>query len=84
MRQSVVNGRLPVSPGHWLALRIRNRDDWNISKSIENTNKVEHVETPVQSRDVRNRKVARDRKMKVTGMEMNHIEFAGVLDHVIY
>jgi len=22
--------------------------------------------------------------MKVTGMEMNHIEFAGVLDHVIY
>ncbi len=22
--------------------------------------------------------------MKVTGMEMNHIEFAGVLDHVVY
>jgi hypothetical protein len=22
--------------------------------------------------------------MKVTGMEMNHIEFAGMLDHMIY
>ncbi len=37
----------------------------------------------MQSCNVGNRQVATDRKMRVTGVEMNDVEFASVLDHVI-
>jgi len=49
-----------------------------------NSHEIGNIETPVQSRDVRNRQVATDRKMKVTGVEMNHVKFASVLDYLIY
>ena len=37
----------------------------------------------MQSCNVGNRQVATDRKMRVTSVEMNDVEFASVLDHVI-
>src|SRR5216684_1072771 len=33
---------------------------------------------------MRNRQMTRDCKMKITGVEMNEIKFAGMLDYVIY
>ena len=38
----------------------------------------------MQSRDVRNRQVARQCKVQVTGVKMNYIEFVSMLDYVIY
>jgi hypothetical protein len=48
-----------------------------------NSHEIGNIEAPVQSRDVRTTEIATDRKMKVTGVEMNHVKFASALDYVI-
>ena len=80
----MVNRGLPVRAAQILPLVIGNRDHWYVSKSVENGNQVGDIEPAVQSRDVRNRQIPGDRKMKVIGMKVYHIEVASVLQHPIY
>jgi len=64
-------------------LSIRDRDNGFVPKPVEHRNQVGKIEASVQGREVRNRQVARNRKMKVTGVKMDHIELASVLHYVI-
>jgi len=65
-------------------LRVRDRDKWFISKSVEYRNEIGKIEAPVQRCEIRNRQTPTNRKMKVTSVEMNDIELASVLEYVIY
>jgi hypothetical protein len=53
-------------------------------KAIVNRDQVWNIEPAMQRRNVRNRQIPGDRKMKVIGVKMDHIKVPSVLEYLIY
>src|SRR5262245_4759578 len=78
--QAMVNGCLPVGPGHWSTLVVGDGDERHLSVLCEQVLQVRSVQPPVQGRDARARVAAQQWEVQIIAVEVNDIEPGHILE----